>query len=198
MEKEKFYEDVDPDDDPRFSAEMHAGDGTVPTESAIGLFRGEVAAIARGFTTEATGSATLATGEATEATGEATDHTGLMSNSAVQVRILQSLGIAALREDMTTNLDGVDLGDVGTAIVTFRFDPVEGFVRDGLGRRLGWTAATGPLEEIPGSFFFGGENGLGWIVGSVVQPLTLEVSGQGGPHFVDVSVEAGGFTGGTD
>ncbi|HEU4370293.1 MAG TPA: hypothetical protein VFV05_18885 [Methylomirabilota bacterium] len=50
---------------------------------------------------------------------------------------------------------------------------------DGQGRRLGFSAATGPLTEIPGSVWFGNADGIGWIFGPVELPLTLQLTGLG-------------------
>jgi len=164
--------------------EGEAGDETVPTESAIGQFRDRAFAIQEEFTREKT--------------KEDTTHAGLMSNGSVERKILQSLGLVVPKSSIHTGVARYPIGssEARRSLATFRIDPAEAIIRDGLGRRLGWTAATGPLEEIPGSFYMGGEEGLGWILGAVVLPLSMEISGSGGPHYVDMTVEAGGMFGG--
>src|SRR6185436_849152 len=67
-------------------------------------------------------------------------------------------------------------------------DPAEGFIVDRLGRRLGYSAATGPLTEIPHSVWYGNSDGIGWVFGPVEEPLTLELVGLGGPYYAMVSV----------
>ena len=59
---------------------------------------------------------------------------------------------------------------------------------DGAGRRLGYSAATGPLAEIPDSLWLGNTDGIGWVFGPLQQPVTLHLIGLGEDYYVMVSV----------
>ena len=107
------------------------------------------------------------------------DHTALPFNTTVQQAILGTLGVpCAAPCVISTNLNGLAPTALACAVngcLNVIFDPVEGFVVDGLGRRLGFSAATGALTEIPGSVWFGNSDGIGWISVSYTH-LTLPTS----------------------
>jgi len=150
------------------------GDGTVPLESSLGQFSGDARIKLLPFTQ---GGNTLGT----------VGHTELLSNPDVQAAILRELGSAIERSKIST-----DQARKGWQnLVNIVLDPVEGFVVDGQGRRLGYTSDTGPLTEIPDSVYFGEGDGMGWIFGAIVPPLTLQLAGLGAEHFAEVSGFAG-------
>ncbi|MBK9607201.1 MAG: DUF3466 family protein [Betaproteobacteria bacterium] len=159
-----------------------SGDGTVPLESSIGQFlldpRLNDQIILRPFTRNGN-------------TPHSVDHTALPFNTTVQQAILGTLGVpCAAPCVISTNLNGLAPTALACAVngcLNVIFDPVEGFVVDGLGRRLGFSAATGPVTEIPGSVWFGNTDGIGWIFGPMVEPLRLELTGLGEPYYVMVS-----------
>lgn len=165
----------------------HAGDGTVPLESAIGQFLNDprvrlVPFTRAGFFTESVG------------------HLPLLYNTAVQQEVLATLGIPA-GTAISTNRHGFDIDEIACAAsgcLNVILDPVEGFVVDGLGRRLGFTAATGPLTEIPGSYWSGDADGMGWILGNLVPPLTLQLTGLGGDYMAQVTTLSSEGAGGVE
>lgn len=112
------------------------------------------------------------------------DHTALVSNPDVQKTILDILGHPFKNEDIHT---GTWKG--WWNILCALIDPVEGVLMDGSGRRLGYTAATGPLTEIPGSLWFGGADGMGWILEPVQQPLSLQLTGLGENYYAMVAAD---------
>jgi Putative Ig domain/Lecithin:cholesterol acyltransferase/Domain of unknown function (DUF4114) len=68
-------------------------------------------------------------------------------------------------------------------IVTF--DPVEGFIVDSQGRRLGYSKSTGALNEIPNSLWLGeAEQGIGFIKGQLDPYFKLQLSGLGENHEI--------------
>jgi Tol biopolymer transport system component len=143
------------------------GDGTVPEMSAFGQFIGDRRVSLKQMTTGKT------------------DHVGLMSNPDVQKAILQTIGASFKNSDISIVL----AQDQALLALSATFDPVDGFVVDGAGRRLGFSESTGPVTEIPGSLWFGNADGMGWVFGPVQQPLRLELTGRGEPYYVIVAVE---------
>jgi Tol biopolymer transport system component len=164
---EIWYQDIQP---------PISGDGTVPIDSAVGQFFGDerVSLIPLSAAT----------------TSGSTDHTGLVSNPDVQATMLSILGRSYEPGDLAT---GTSAGLTALSVI---FDPVEGFVIDGDGNRLGYSSATGPLSEIPGSVWFGNGDGFGLVHEPLALPLTLELSGLGEDHYVMVSFAHEGETGG--
>jgi hypothetical protein len=51
--------------------------------------------------------------------------------------------------------------DAPTYLAAIVFDPVQGYVVDEQGRRLGWTIDEGRKTEIPGSYWMGDDGGAG-------------------------------------
>jgi probable HAF family extracellular repeat protein len=169
-----------------------SGDGTVPLDSSAGQFFGDSRVTLKPFTRGAN-------------TQEDVSHLGLMYNADVQKEVLRVLG-ASFTDDsiwtteheawaplMSTAVN-VAANILGGSILGAILDPVEGFVVDGQGRRLGYSAATGPVTEIPGSMWFGNTDGIGWVMEPLVEPLSLQLAGLGGSFYTMVSVvnEAGG------
>ena len=146
---------------------LDGGDGTVPTMSAIGQFISDSRVTLR------------------QMTAGKTDHVGLMSNPDAQKAILQTIGTAF----QDSNISVVLAQSQALLALSVTFDPVDGFVVDGAGRRLGFSESTGPVTEIPGSLWFGNSDGMGWVFGPIQQPLRLELTGRGEPYYVIVSVE---------
>lgn len=145
-----------------------AGDGTVPTGSSVGLFIGDTRARVL----------TYARGENTQASVK---HTDLLDNPQIQLDILRILDAPARQE----NLRAFGREDI-LNIISVIIDPVQGYVVDEQGRRLGWTEATGPLEEIPNSVWRGAGDGFGLIFGRFEQDLRLELRGLDGPYYAQV------------
>lgn len=154
---------------------LSGGDGTVPVLSATGQFIGDNRVILERI---------IAPGSP--------DHTGLMSNFDAEKVILQTMG--AQFQDSNISFGHAKSQDLIALSVTF--DPVDGFVVDGAGRRLGFSESTGPITEIPGSVWFGDADGMGWVFGPVQEPLRLELTGRGEPYYVIVSVETDQGNGG--
>jgi len=153
----------------------NVGDGTVPKESAMGQFIRD-SRVKRYLVLS-----------------RSNTHTGLMSNEYVQWKTLEILGVDPERVDISTDLAG---SEVTSAVWNAHIDPVDMVVMDGSGRRFGYSTATGPLTEIPNSVWIGGDQGIGWIFGSVTLPLRVELTGHGGTYDVQVSGAQPGLRGG--
>ena len=136
-----------------------------------------------------------------ENTADGVNHSQLPSNTDVQELILDTLGVQLERDQIVTSLRIPNIGSLGSEVlgVTTTFlglDPVEGFLVDSLGRRVGYSRATGPLTEIPGSFWLGDEDGLGGFSSAVEGPIQLQLIGLGEEYFATVSlVDADGTPG---
>lgn len=148
------------------------GDGTVPAESSYFQFLGDSRIEIRRF--------------------PGVQHTALPGNPAVQASILQTLEIVPDPGVISTGLGGEEIGEI-LAVIS---DPAETFVVDAQGRRLGWSAATGPVTEIPGSVWFGDADGIGWVIGPVPQPVELRITGLGADYYVQCTASQGGAEGG--
>lgn len=130
------------------------------------------------------------------ATGDLVGHTQLLSNFLVQSQIVALLGTQAPDTQISVRADWIPGGLTMLAAV---WDPVEGFVVDGQGRRLGYSGATGVLEEIPNSAWYGKADGYGWVFGEVEQPLEIQLQGLGGAYYVQVTnAQNGAIYGATD
>jgi len=158
------------------------GDGTVPIESSAGLFFGDARVLLAPFA------------EGVNTSADVT-HLGLMFNPDVQALILTQLGAPFSPSDISTTLhkslasslwSGQDIIRLGA--MTALLDPVDGFVQDGAGRRLGYTAATGPLTEIPESQWIGGADGFGFSLAPPQGPFSLTVTSLGNPHHAGAGV----------
>ncbi len=180
QEGELWYEDLIP---------SQAGDGTVPLISSMEQFVGDARVTLSPYTRNVN-------------TQEDVSHCGMLFNTQVQEEILTILGASFGPEDISTNLHAefattlstatnIAANIVGGNLLSLVLDPVEGFVVDGQGRRLGWSAATGAVAEIPGSFWTGDGDGLGWQFGPLVEPVTLQLTGQGAEHYAQVGVATG-------
>jgi len=147
------------------------GDGTVPTISSAGQFLIDTRATLIEF-----------------ATG---DHTKLVSQINVQSTILDLL-------DVPYNLTDISTGnstnyDVVSNIIS---DPVEFVLTDGSGNRIGYTNTTGAITEIQNSFWAGSTDGMGYVFGSIQEPINLQLTGLGENYYVMVSIEDSGKSGG--
>ena len=114
----------------------------------------------------------------------------------VQQYILDVLKIDLEEDLISTNLNETSnpdlpglLFDAITFAGEFIQDPVEGFLVDGQGRRLGYTSATGAVTEIPNSYWLGEEDGVGFFTEPVEGPFQLELTGLGEDYFVSATVE---------
>jgi hypothetical protein len=171
-----------------------SGDGTVPLDSSAGQFVGDSRVTLKPFAKGTN-------------TSKDVSHLGLMYNSDVQKDILGILGASFVDTDISTTLHsaivspwstvGIVAADIiGGNILGAIFDPVEGFVVDGQGRRLGYSALTGPVTEIPRSVWFGNTDGMGWVFEPLVGPVELQLSGLGGSYYVLASVISPGGSSG--
>jgi hypothetical protein len=154
-----WYEDI---------VEHLGGDGTVPSLSAAGQFRGD---------------GRIDIVEVLPGDGS---HTGLMSNPRVQTKILDILGIDRKDIHISTGLARTDAN-----VVVVISDPVGILLVDGQGRRLGWMPEDGIIAEIPNSAWYGEGDGIGFLFGEAIQPLRTELVGLGDDHFVQVVGEQG-------
>lgn len=151
------------------------GDGTVPRESLVGQFEGD-ARVNR---------VRVLDGD--------TSHSGLMANPLVQGKILDTLGAAWLPGDISTGLARKSLRDIWNVTS----DPVEMFLVDDSGRRLGYSQSSGAVTELPNSVWYGDADGLGWVFGAVKGPLHVTMTGMGETYYVLVSGRQAGMAGGT-
>ena len=156
------------------TGEIEDADGTVVLESAKGIFdkfpKDKV--IAQPF--------------------PGVGHGDLPYNKDIQKFILERLGINLKEEFISQSLRptfNVDLLNGSSLLHSIIFDPVEGFLVDGQGRRLGYTNAIGAVTEIPGSFWLGETDGIGFISDLVEGPLQLELTGLGEDYYVSVAME---------
>jgi hypothetical protein len=165
-----------------------SGDGTVPLDSSAAQFIGDPRVQRYPFA--------------------GVNHLELMYDVAAQKRILDILQVTHEIGDISTNLHaawagaltaaGNVLDIIGGDILVSVLDPVEGFVVDASGRRLGYSAATGRLSEIPESFWYGGADGIGWVFGALAKPLTLQLTGVGGRYYASVGLITRDGSGGVE
>ena len=171
------------------------GDGTVPLESLGGLFSFDPDVERISFCTK--GECQWVGDIQTE---DEVAHTDIVANRDVQQRILKALGHPLLFDQISTGMQTTKLFQVEEAAVPFNainyfLDPVDALIVDAAGNRLGFTESTGPLREIPGSTWFGGTIGIGWILDEPVQrPLQLKLFGLDADYMVEVSDFLGGAT----
>jgi hypothetical protein len=174
------------------------GDGTVPAFSAIGLplpnpFDVDIGVPGvpkpkvnwRRFTTDANSlHATI--------TSDDNDHTGLPSGREVQQTILARLSRPISSDDVSHTPSWAKYG-WGNIFRVMTTDPVETLFVDSQGRRLGWTAATGPLNEIPNSVYWGDSTGIGFIYETDPGALTMHLAPLGDGQYL-VSIGDGNNT----
>lgn len=114
-------------------------------------------------------------------------HGDLPANKGVQEFILETLGTQLeTGKQISTGKSRLSFG-LAKNVYNFANDPVDGFLVDSQGRRLGYSQATGAVTEIPNSVWFGNQNGIGWVFGEVDSPATLQLTGLGQDHYVQVS-----------
>ncbi len=121
-------------------------------------------------------------------------HTEILANSVAQRQILNLLGARIDDEKISTGeRDGTFFAALNSskAVWTFWADPVEAYITDANGKRFGFATSTGVLEEIPGSIYFGGADGIGWIQEPVAGPLQLHLSGLGQDYAVRIEGSQG-------
>lgn len=150
---------------------FHKGDGTVPVQSSVGLYLNDERFIK------------------IQAQGQRLSHTEVLSNLSIQRRLLELLGHPISDARISLDADAIPgVWTLGAAV----WDPIDGFLVDAKGRRLGYSAATGVVEEIPGSVWYGQADGVGWILGEFEGPLRVELSGLGGDYYVQVAAQQEG------
>jgi hypothetical protein len=157
------------------------GDGTVPTESSAGPFQDAQGDDLPGFVTYEF---------------DGVSHTGLTGDPRIQRTILAKLG-RPFTTTISTNL-AVPINIKTGWLVVMGVDPVDAVLVDPNGSRLGFTQASGPIQEIPNSLYLGGADGVGIAFGSNQAPTSLQLTGTGGDYtvFLDgyVQGEARGLT----
>ncbi len=184
-----WYSDTDVDNN---------GDGTVPLPSLEGLFVNDAAVEIFSYCNGGgcRGKDIVTSGKV--------NHTSVVSNIAVQERILRHLGHPLAPSKIFTGSEvGTDSTVPNTVypflLVNLLNDPSDAILVDNRGRRLGFTTSTGVLAEIPGSVYFGQADGIGWIFDTAVEgPLELRLTGRGEDHVVQVSNYFGGVFSGVE
>ncbi|MBI5759845.1 MAG: hypothetical protein HZA46_15105, partial [Planctomycetales bacterium] len=166
------------------------GDGTVAIESLENLFLNDARFELIPFC-----SGTCRPGDRAS-TGSVT-HLGIVSNVDAQMEILKALNHPLSPSTVSTG-HLTEGGELVLPFYTYNIvvDPVQGaFLVDSSGRQLGYSQITGAVTEIPGSVYFGNQDGIGWVFGDAGGPVRLELAGNGENHFVQVSSvgPGGGF-----
>src|SRR5690606_37868199 len=115
------------------------------------------------------------------------DHTGLVSNDQVQRDILNLLNQNFTDDDISTGSSASVV-----SVLSVISDPVELFIFDGAGRRLGYSNSTGAVTEIPNSIWTGDTDGMGYVFDSVQEPINLQLTGLGEDYYVMVSIQDSG------
>ena len=84
--------------------------------------------------------------------------------------------------------------DAPTYLAAIVFDPVQGYVVDEQGRRLGWTIDEGRKTEIPGSYWMGDDGGAGmaFIAGTRALTLNAQLVGLGTPYYLQTEIAGPG------
>ena len=171
-----------------------SGDGTVPTISSSRAFRDDVVRLNK-FKLELYPAA--GAGPQFDVT-----HLGLLHNQAVENTILIQLCVPFHPSDVCTDQQASWTSTlwsgarVAAGSIVAVWDPVDGFIVDGAGRKLGFSNSSGGLTEIPNSLHFGDQNGIGWVFGAVQEPVTLQLTGRGEDYYVMVSQQADSLWGG--
>jgi hypothetical protein len=189
----------------RADIDAHGGDGTVPYVSLVGQFLDDPRVLKLEFVIDPTfatpnfGRSDLVT---TLLPGDPSDpaktisHTTIVANPHVIQAILARLGHPLPIEQVSSGhqlspragvWNGARLGYLDLAI-----DPIDAYLVDQQGRRLGYTTAEGRLEEIPGSSYFGATLGFGQLLAledelEPISPFRLELQGSGSTFTVQVS-----------
>jgi hypothetical protein len=153
------------------------GDKTVPQFSSIGQFVGDPRVTLK----------RISAGNP--------DHTGLMSNVDAQKTILETIDTSYSEADISTGEAPILGGDL-QEVVSVISDPVDSFLIDGKGRRLGYSEATGVVNEIPGGSGSAIADGAGWIFGDIERPLRVELTGRGELFYYIASVNSPDADGG--
>jgi Ca2+-binding RTX toxin-like protein len=124
-------------------------------------------------------------------------HNNQAFDLGVQKYILETLNLNLPENLISTGLHQAigQIGSIGLAADgssfggTLILDPVEGFLVDGQGRRLGYSSATGAVTEIPDSYWLGEADGIGFFTEPVEGPFELELTGLGENYYVSVQLE---------
>jgi hypothetical protein len=154
-----------------FPSGENNGDETVPTVSAAGQFQNDSRAI--------------------KIPCYESNHTGMVTTIEMQSHILNILNVNYDQNQIVTG-SWKNWGN----IINIISDPVELFLIDGNGSRLGYSNSTGKVTEIANSSWFGNTEGMGYVFGSVQEPINLQLTGLGEDYYVMVSVEDNGNGGG--
>ena len=162
-------------DDTLLAANPMAGDGTVPQISSVGLYQSD--------------------SRFTKYDEPGVDHQGLTADPTAQKEILDELDLS-LATPISTTLSKLAYLRVGLTVV--RVDPVDALLVDDQGKKLGYTAAGGPVTDIPNSLYLGGGNGVGFVIGDASKSFTLQLTGLGQTYSVGVWSQEGSNYGGVE
>ena len=172
---EIWYENIVTGDD---------GDATVSVESATGIFED------LDNVPEARKNKILVKNKPTA------NHTEQPNSLVTQKFILETLGVNLKDELISTDLYSPPITATGVSTLgnifangKFILDPVEGFLVDAQGRRLGYTSSTGIVTEIPNSEWIGEADGFGYIQSSLEGEFHLELTGLGEDYYVLAELE---------
>jgi hypothetical protein len=167
------------------------GDGTVPIESLRGLFVNDAGVTddrveLHPFCTTKEINCSAAN-HGTQTTGDVV-HTALPGNPDAQRLVVEALGHPGfISTESAIGTWGGLVQALKSTYLSFVLDPVEGYLVDALGRRLGYTSAEGVKTEIPGSGWIGEADGMGLILQEVAGPLEVQLTGLGGDYYVQVT-----------
>jgi hypothetical protein len=130
---------------------------------------------------------------------EGLNHGEIVALTGPLSQVCARLGVPVGSGTLSTGRADLSVWRILRDQVSIILDPVDGYVEDSLGRRLGFTAATGALTEIPGSVWDGDADGLGFAwTGTLQPPLQLHLFGRGTPFYTQVAVTVSGFQGGVN
>ncbi len=123
-------------------------------------------------------------------------HTGLMSFADSEKFFLTSLGVP-ITGAISTTLAQPAKAVLASTVMSMLTDPVDAFLVDSQGRKLGFSSSTGALTQIPNSVYYGGASGLAFVFGADPGPITLQLTGKGSSYFVQVEDSQGTSIGGS-
>lgn len=166
--------------------EEDKGDGTVPRVSMTGPLLSNRNVINREYFPHTSTPNPDLPGQHVNIQGSLT-HTGFLSNPKVVQDVVESLGYTIHEDDIH---DGSRTIPSLSSIIALANDPVRGMLVDGQGRRLGLTADDQVVSEIPGGIYFGGQDGIGYLITNDPD-LKLHLTGVDGEYFVEVAHQNG-------
>lgn len=173
------------------------GDGTVPNKSLNGLFNLDESVTQFAFCSNNCDAIFPDVVAPVRTTEDGVAHTQLPYNRDAQQIVLERLNHPLPRESISTGearwtitaAASIPLFN-GYSFLSILIDPVDAYIEDANGARLGFTEGDGQLAEIPESFYIGGADGLGFLAlpnNATNYPLTLHIDGKDDDYFVEVT-----------